>query len=523
MTAVSKDNIHLYDHASYDILIEFSKQKIDFDIIIFYDDMSDDLFSQLILTFNLLKSNGILFIYQSENFNKNIDEFHKTIQLFTELKDTQIEILKQSEQYIFIRKQSISKIDKMESAKVKEALKNVLSTKMTQESLTLPQPTLKITDLQFELQTTDKPVKNMTKYGFIKEYDEYEDYIIHNKDNINSLDPKFMLLVDINDNQKIINFYNQLEKIKIKINLQIKNILHNFLIKNIHKIYSLLTILKTIKNKNNLSILNLSKFNLKSSTQEGINELFDNYPNLKITFYKPYFSNKNIKSTKKIKYIKSINEDYSFKNLESIKINMKNKVDVININLTSLIKKYNLKEYYCIISPILINLLYFIISTQKIHGICILNIPILSTKLFIEFLYILSIFYKNIKFTRSSVKYQNNPTIKIIASTFKNRSSNIKKYIKNICILYEKKIENNKNKQLFIHSFLLNNIPQSFINQIHKILHIFYKNNIQNIKNKIILLKYINDKYVIRKILNEQIKYSIYFNNYFNELKNSIL
>jgi hypothetical protein len=69
----------------------------------------------------------------------------------------------------------------------------------------------------FELKTSDKPVKNMVKYGFIPEYDEYEDYLIHDKDNIDSLDPNYLLSISFENKSKIHTFYKTLKKIGIKI------------------------------------------------------------------------------------------------------------------------------------------------------------------------------------------------------------------------------------------------------------------------------------------------------------------
>ncbi len=548
----STGNIHLYNHASYDILIEFSKQKIEFDIIIFYDDMSDDLFSQLILTFNLLKSNGILFIYQSENFNKNIDEFHKTIQLFTELKDTQIEILKQSQQYIFIRKQSISKIDKMESAKIKEALKNVLSTKLTQESFTLPQPTLKITDLQFELQTSDKPVKNMTKYGFIKEYDEYEDYLIHDKDNIDRLDPNFIISNSFENKDT----FNTLKKIFTDLHISFdentQNILNIFFEKNEHRNNYIFTFLKnyllhqhSLKNKS-IRILYLARHTKKISTIHNLIELIQKYPSFKkINFFFPLlkksFTKKNI-NLSNIKIIPITNKystpnhnvlhdflnymsyPFSFFNILEITKYLKlQKIDYIHIALTKYLK-YNLlfKNYPTYISNILIHILFLILSIQNKNGSFSMTVPIISTLPFIQFLYIISFFYKKVEIKKSPRRVKNIIQIDIMAHQFKDIQNNhFIRPLYSICTNLE--LLSKSNKPIFIHSFIKNNIPSSFIHYIHTLLHNDYKNIIQNTKDKIIISKYIHKKEIIRKIINTQIHKALQFNILFNQTINNIV
>jgi hypothetical protein len=535
---LSKQNkdkqIHLFHENSYSFLIDIAKkEKIIFDIIIIYDHFphssisktsDQDIFSQLILSWNLLKNKGLLFIYQTEDQHTNIIDFQRNIRLFTELKETNMEILEEANQYIFIRKKETPQLNTTENIQLEKILNRVLSSDLKQKSFTLPKSKLKLKDLQFELETSDQPVENMTKYGFIKEYDEYEDYLIHNKDQINSLDPKYMLLIESTDKKKINLFYKNLKNINIKINKDIKQILQTFLIKKLHKIYSFIIIFKNSILKKKISIINLSKFNLKSNTLEGFNEFVDTFPNLNIILYKPYNINKNIniKSTKNIKYIKCIDDNYSYKNLESILLKINSKIDIININITHLIKNKNtLKEYYSIISPILINLLYFIINKQKKYGILILNIPIISNNIFIEFLYVLNVLYTKVEITKSIVKYENNFTIKIIASSFKNVSSNIKNNINHICKSYENSKNIYNHELIFIHSFIKNTIPKLFIKNIYSIIHYYYKNIINNTKNKIVLSKYKDNNLINYKILNEQIKTSILFNNYFNNLLNT--
>lgn len=524
MTAVSKDNIHLYDHASYHVLIEFSKQKIEFDIIIFYDDMSDDLFSQLVLTFNLLKTDGILFIYQSENVNKNIDDFHKTIQLFTELKNTQIEILKESDQYIFIRKKSIPKMDKMENKKIKEALKNMLSTQPI-PSFTLPTPQAKIDDLVFELKTSDKPVKNMTKYGFIPEYDDYEDYLIHDKDNkINVLDPKFIISTRFDDKEHFDIFKNIIKKIKIQFNDQIKKILQKYFSTNLHQIIYYIDYLTTYsKKKNDIYFLNISTFTPKSGILKGYDEFIKIYNRHNNHLYYPY-SNEFI-HTKYDKNIHLIHQNYtdhySYTNMNDLTSKIHHKIDLIQISLLKYVKQnFKNSKYYSFITSILINILYLILSLQNKNGILILNIPIISTQSFIEFLYLLSFLYKNITITKSIKKKNNDIEIKIVAKYFIKNQSRLLSNIKKICIQYSSLSDN---YYTHISSFLTNKIPISFVHSIKKILRYFYKYFIYDIKNKILLLSYSNDPYIIRKIINKQINKSIEFNSNFDKLLKNLI
>lgn len=544
MTSISKENITLYDHASYDVLIEFSKQKIDFDIIIFYDDMSDDLFSQLVLTFNLLKTDGILFIYQSENVNKNIDDFHKTIQLFTELKDKQIEILKESDQYIFIRKKSIPKMDKMENKKIKEALKNVLSPEPI-PSFTLPTPQAKIDDLVFELKTSDKPVKNMTKYGFIPEYDDYEDYLIHDKDNIDSLDPNFIISNHFENKNTFHILKKKFINLKISFDQKTQNILDNYFEQNEHRNNYLFTFLKnyfdqpySIKKTKPIRILYFAKHTKKMNTIYNLIEMIHKYPSLKkIQFYFPLLKNNYSKSKlSNIKYIPITNHHnitnnnilrnflnylsypFSFHNMTEIIDNLKSyKLDYIHIALTKfLTKNIIFKNYTTYISNILIHILFLLLSIQNKNGFFSMTVPIISSLPFIQFIYILSFFYQKIEIKKSSRRVKNYIQIDIMAYEFKNiHHKNIIHSIHSIC--KKSQLLSNSNKPIFIHSFLKSNIPLSFIHNIRTILHSEYKNIIQNTKDKIIISKHIDNKQIIRKIINTQIDKSVKFNILFKQ------
>ena len=164
--------------------------------------------------------------------------------------------------------------------------------------------------------------------------------------------------------------------------------------------------------------------------------------------------------------------------------NQKIKLDLINFNIMEIIKFINQKESLTSTiniellkkyNYIYIYLLYFSLSIQNKDGYLKLSLFPLFNNVYYEILYILSIYYNNIK-----IKYFNTQTsslsIRIICSKFRGIDKNELTKIQNIC--------KNINKDTQIKTIINNEINQHFLEVSKKVLIEILKNKIINFRKK---------------------------------------
>jgi hypothetical protein len=271
--------------------------------------------------------------------------------------------------------------------------------------------------------------------------------------------------------------------------------------------------------------LNISRIDKNSSVTKGLEDLKYDLTKIKYSYFYPCSSElKNKIKNQDIHYIQLLSKNlYNFKNIQYLINKIKHKINIIQITTTkSLEKSTQFINYASYQSFYFLYILFIIISIQKINGTFILNLPIIASKNYFEFLYILNIIYKKVTISKSLKKKTNEIEIKIKASYYNGVSKTFYQKINTLCKQYSYFEKYNTNNTIFIHSFLSNNIPESFIKTLQKYIHSQYQTIIQNTKDKIIILKNINNKYIIQRILNQQInesiKYIIKFNKIFQNI-----
>ena len=468
-------------------LLKLNINNILFDLI-FIDASHEaiDVLSDAVLSWNILKENGIL-IFDDYKWNK-LNNYHFrpkiAIDSFIDIYKTQIKILYIGYQVI-IQKKVKNEFNKPIPTKYYDLMNRLNNYKIQNNISILDQIPDKIL---FDLKFTNK--KQIINQNYVKLFNAK-----------NKLENKLQILNKYNDLHLFIRYMNNKKKIfdLININDKLKNksllrYIIKFLDNNLHN----------APIENILYVFNNKLLNIKSNEINFLNISHSNKHNNKII---KYFLVKCFRIKKinyyDIKYLnKSINKKIDFF------------IGGMEKNIVIKTKSKNYEIYYY---NTLFNLIYYVLSIQNNNGIAIIGIFSLITEVTIQLLWILKKYYKEIRLTMYDTAKPNTSGNKVICIGFKGISNNELNEIYNI-----KKNINKKNKNNYIENIL--NINENNIGKYNDLKKIIKKYNIerfnlmknnQQIMEDIIYfinkndLSNIKKKNLINKILSVQIKYMI--------------
>ena len=243
----------------------------------------------------------------------------------------------------------------------------------------------------------------------------------------------------------------------------------------------------------------LSRLSEKSEFVDFIkNEKYKNI-NIYLAIQKKIFS-----KNKNINYFDIDKNLFDFNSIFQSSTNFNNKkMNIIIINLfIYLITNNKINIYLNYGSYILLNLLYFILSTQKDNGDLYLIIPCLLKKIDFQILDILLNYYEKIEISKH-FHYVNTDAIVLKCFNFKGiTKKELEDFYNNYSIFYNNNIKNNiellwndkKIDNLYLKNIILNKIDKNLIKKIKNFNDNFYENLIKSLKIKIYINEFLSNK-----------------------------
>ena len=514
-------------------LIKLKKNKKYLFDIIFIDSSYEqqDILLKIILSWQLLNTDGILIfdnygckkivekelcpLFSLESFIKIYQydikilssylDFDKEFQKYFGKKNSSDNIDKNTNEQIVIKK-IINKFEKINTDSIGMLFNKILNYKMPPD-ITLPSQ--KYVKLDWNLEYYKQ---QSYEFEYVQDYKSEKIYIF---DDVIT-EPLFNKFLDYNYNRKTLkyldltvldnNFFIHVKKynllyfidyyiknikniknININVYKQLKEILNNYFIKN-NKIksvrylekYNILLNYKTKNKKINILRYGLSKD--KTTSGNDLSIYLEKYLNKKVYLYQIYFKNNlnnlNNLNTNKCKFISNNLKSYDdiqkliiflkYKKIDYIELKIH--IDNINININKL---YELNYYY-------INYLYLILSVlSKNSNCCIFFFPIFNN-VYYEIIYILSIYFENIKIKIMKYELLSIHTYLIYGINFKGINKFDLNNIKKLC----KNISDNKKFDIKIKSLFKNKINNNFLKLLKKYDFEILKSKIIHFKNK---------------------------------------
>lgn len=507
-----------------------SKKINDFDIIyIDASHLAKDVISDMILAWSILKYEGIMILddYEWEQLGYEINRPKIAINTFIDFYKRELDVLSIKYQ-VLLQKKHIKKVNHILLMNKDNVLDNLLkrSYNYFNKLVLLNNDNIKKTDFHFEFTYGKKKLKRYdicyARCGFdsdIIKYNLLKKVILDN--NESSLSYALFKFIFPYKMHKKISILNKLYLFKIK------HINENLIINNI--INELNQKVNNRKDKNDI----IKLYNKILSDKEDpfyiyfvyyykyIDIYLDN--NINILYYKYNFNNNGNKlyffnildNCKKVNSCEYYYSDHNSKN--NSKMNNKSKISDNYLNFDKINNKksdfifihadfYNkiellTNEY----NVFLIYLLYFILFKQKEKGLLIIQgfkIPNHSAQ--IDFIYILSLFYKEINIDKLDITDKCSIELTIYGIGFKGIDKDLLNELKD----YIDKIEyNDRNYKEFKTIFKINKLNDTIMNKIinynkevsSKIVDIY----------KVIMILY---DYLNRKELNERVNF---INEYF--------
>lgn len=415
-----KDKVIIYRDTSFKTLTNLNQYNIKFDIIyIDASHFSKDVISEAILSWNLLKINGILVFDDYILKSMKPDTPAPAIDSFLKIYQYELDILHKKRQVIIKKTQ----FKKLPYISLHNILNNSNSLKLNDNFITkkelLTKKKIKIKNKINIIQSKTKP-KNLFKTNY-KKLKIIKNKYLHNE-LVNIYNPLYLILPNNTENYK--RFYQSLN---IQKDITKSNIFNTIIQSSVH--FYPVEMIARFHNSNNKNQIILNQ-NFTPSRYEEMEKLIY------------LLTNKT-----KIKYINLItiqNKNDIFPvNFDDVKnINYNNLID---LNLITKLKKYFTqkldmiilgKNYYnddtttyCIKQYIL-NLI-FCITFQNDNGSCILYLKNDIDKPLLDFIYLCNIFYNKITITNS---YSENISNILVCENF---DISKKKYLKILKYVYD--------------------------------------------------------------------------------------
>ena len=468
----------------------YYSKKYMFDII-FFDFIvnKDNLLLNIILTWELLNEDGIMIFdnYKCENTD-NIYCPVFVIKTFLQIYSDDIKIIENDiEQFTIIILQKKKKHNVGKKTSLDKLFDQIYNYELPTEEFVLPQQEYVELDWKVEYHDDNYDVEEEI-------YKLYDDKLICKK--MLKYDKNYKDIKNAEMNFLDYNYFAQSKRVSYDIylkylsdtykdynidKLQIKKILDLFINNKTNDYNRTLNSVSYIKDidKKTVNFLRLTH-KYKTKYSNNFINIYENIfkKNIKIfLLYNKTEKKNNNDDTSKI-ISKGINISSHNSILDEIKL-LNKKFDIIYFDKKFLSINYNDKNnMYIYILYVL-----FLYQQKKGSSIITISINILYNNIIYQIIYILSLYYSNIKFYLKDQVYLSENTIEIKCTNFKGIDDNCLNKIKNLCVL----ISNNNKK---IKSIFNNKIPKLFFNKTNEYLYFLMNNKINHFKWKYIF----NDK-----------------------------